>query len=223
VTIPLDLPGAMAETARTRMTEGFDVLKLKVGGGSAAEDVDRIVAVHGATAGAAALRLDANQAWSARQAVEVMAALHDRGVRVEVLEQPVAAGDLRAMRWVRDRVGCPVMADESVVTPQDVLRVIDAEAADLVNVKIAKHGGIRAAQQVIAVAAAGGLPCVVGSMMEPPSTLAASVALAATLPWPSAHDLDAALWLAPDTFPAGTTRLDYAPPDVRVCPTVTGA
>lgn len=89
----------------------------------------------------------------------------------------------------------------------------ELEAADLVNLKLAKHGGLLRTREVAAVAESVGLACSVGSMMEAAHGVAASVALASTLPWSGAHDLDAARWLAgrrADTDPA----VEYRPPMV---------
>jgi L-alanine-DL-glutamate epimerase-like enolase superfamily enzyme len=117
------------------------------------------------------------------------------------------------MRYVRQRIPYPVMADESIRTPADVLRVAEREAADLVNLKLAKHGGLLRTREVAAVAEAVGLGCSLGSMMEAVDGVAASVALASTLPWSGAHDLDAARWLA-GRRTAGEPVVEYRPPMV---------
>ncbi len=211
VTVSLAAPDRMATAAARRADEGYTALKLKVGTGPTAIDVGRVLAVRDAAPGCT-LRLDANQAWTADQAVRVLDSLHRHGVVVEFVEQPVAAGDIRGLRWVRARSPFPIMADESVVEPRDVLRLAEAEAADMINIKLAKHGGLAAARRVIAVAEAADLPCMVGSMLELPATIAASVALAATTEWPAAHDLDAAAWLRSGAPGPG---VEYRPPLVR--------
>src|SRR2546421_10266524 len=70
------------------------------------------------------------------------------------------------MAEVRRRSGIPVMADESVFTPQDALEVIRQQAADVLSLYPGKHGGIRATQQIARMAEAAGIPCTIGSNLE---------------------------------------------------------
>jgi muconate cycloisomerase len=58
------------------------------------------------------------------------------------------------------------MADESVFTPQDVLDVIRAGAADVLSLYPGKHGGVRATQSLARMAEAAGIPCTIGSNLE---------------------------------------------------------
>jgi L-alanine-DL-glutamate epimerase-like enolase superfamily enzyme len=193
VTISLGEPEAMASEALRRCDQGFEVLKLKVGP-DPADDVSRVRAVAAATEGRAALRLDANQAWTLRQAQWVLGTLEREGLDLDLVEQPVQASDLRGLARVRAAVPWPVLADEAVRTAADVLRLVELEAADAVNVKLAKCGGLRPAADVVAVARAAGLGVVVGCMREPPSAVAAAVAFAAAAAPGTVHDLDAALF-----------------------------
>jgi L-alanine-DL-glutamate epimerase-like enolase superfamily enzyme len=196
VTVSLDAPAVMAEAAAARVADGFDVLKIKLGG-DPDSDLRRVVAVHDAAGGRAALRLDANQAWTAKAALAVLDGLERAGIAVEMVEQPVAARDLAGMAAVTRHGPVAVLADESVHSARDVLVVAEAGAADLVNLKLAKCGGLRAARDVLATAGACGLGVVVGCMLEPGRAVAAAAAVALTLPEGPAHDLDAA-WLAAD-------------------------
>src|SRR5207249_4370859 len=75
-------------------------------------------------------------------------------------------GDHRAMAAVRRRVGIPVMADESVFTPQDAFEVLRAGAADVLSLYPGKHGGVRTAQAIARMAEAAGVPCTAGSNLE---------------------------------------------------------
>jgi L-Ala-D/L-Glu epimerase len=211
LTISVDTPQAMARRARQAVAEGFGTLKLKLA--DAALDVERVAAVHAAVngavngAGAAAatapganpgpvvLRLDANQAWTELQAVQVLEAIAALGIGIELVEQPVAAADLPGMAFVRRRSPFPVLADESAFTAEDIRRIADADAADLVNVKLLKCGGLGPAREAIAACAETGLGVLIGCMLEPAEGAAAARALAAAATaGPLAHDLDAA-WL----------------------------
>src|SRR5690606_26553503 len=90
----------------------------------------------------ALLRLDANQGWTAKEAVHAIRSLEDAGVRLDLVEQPVKARDLEGMRYVTERVHTPIMADESVFGPMEVLEIIRLRAADIINIKLMKTAGI---------------------------------------------------------------------------------
>ncbi|WP_331772388.1 GNAT family N-acetyltransferase (plasmid) [Embleya sp. NBC_00888] len=198
LTISLDDPPTMAAAAREAVAEGFDTLKLKLA--DPEHDVERVAAVHAGLGGAsrtAVLRLDANQAWTRDEAVRTLDRIAALDIDIELVEQPVAAGDIDGLAYLRARSPWPVLADESVFTADDVRRVADASAADLVNLKLLKCGGLGPARDVIAACAEAGLGLVVGCMLEPEEGVAAAHALAAAASTgPHAHDLDAGWWTA---------------------------
>jgi L-Ala-D/L-Glu epimerase len=201
------------EVAERRVAEGFDVLKMKVGTGDAITDVARVKSLRRAIGPDPVIRLDANQGWSARTTVQVIRGLEDAGLGVELVEQPVPAADLRAMAWIRDRVNTPILADESVYGIRDLVEVIRRGAADLVNVKLAKCGGICNARTMLELARAHGLGTVVGSMMETHVGVGAAAALVAAYPTSTVSDLDAAWWLAKPVVEGG---ISYDGPIVRL-------
>ncbi|WP_320066976.1 dipeptide epimerase [Micromonospora sp. RTGN7] len=185
----------LAASARQRRAEGFSVLKLKVGT-DAAGDLERVRAVRAAVGPDTLIRLDANQGWTPREAVRVIRGIEDAGLDVELVEQPVAGWDLDGLAWVSDRVGVPILADESVFGVRDLVEVIRRRAADMVNVKLAKCGGLHTARTLLDLAAAHGVGTVVGSMMESQVGLGAAASLVAAYPTTAVSDLDAAWWLA---------------------------
>ena len=85
---------------------------------------------------------------------------------LELVEQPLAADDLEGLRFVRERVSLPIMADESVWTPADALNCIRHQAVDVFNVYVSEAGGLGAAARIFAIAEAARLPCIIGSMPE---------------------------------------------------------
>ncbi|MEU4678187.1 dipeptide epimerase [Micromonospora sp. NPDC023737] len=195
VTLAAGEAADLAETAGKRHAEGFDVLKLKVGT-DAAGDLERVRAVRAAVGPHARVRLDANQGWTAREAVRVIRGIEDAGLDVELVEQPVARWDLDGLAWVSDRVDVPILADEAVFGVRDLVEVIRRRAADLVNVKLAKCGGLHPARTMLELAAAHGLGTVVGSMMESEVGIGAAASLVAAYGTTAVPDLDAAWWLA---------------------------
>lgn len=198
LTVGVDSPSAMAAAAREAVTEGFGTLKLKLA--DPETDVQRVADVHAALGGAdrtALLRVDANQAWSPADAVRVLDRIAALGIDLELVEQPVRADDIAGLARVRQASPWPVLADESVFTAEDVRRVADASAADLVNLKLLKCGGLGPARDVVAACAETGLGLVVGCMLEPAEGVAAARHLAAAAAeGPMAHDLDAGWWAA---------------------------
>jgi L-Ala-D/L-Glu epimerase len=202
VTLPVGEPAELADAARSRTTDGFTVLKLKVGT-DAATDVERVRAVRAAVDKNIRIRLDANQGWTAREAVRVISSLEDAQLDIELVEQPLPAEDLDGMAWVTARVSTPVMADESVYGVRDLVEVMHRRCADLVNVKLAKCGGLSVARTLLEVARTHGLGTVVGSMMETHIGVGAAASLVAAHPTTAVPDLDAAWWAASPSVVGG--------------------
>ncbi|WP_432950100.1 mandelate racemase/muconate lactonizing enzyme family protein [Kribbella sp. CA-253562] len=195
VTLSAGDADALVNAATDRLRDGFGVLKLKVGTGDAAADFERVRRVREAVGPEPRIRLDANQGWNRRDAVTAIRAMEDAGCAIELVEQPVAAADLDAMAWIADRVSTPILADESVYGVRDLVNVIRCGAADLVNVKLAKCGGLGPARTLLELARAHGLGAIVGSMMESHVGVGAAAALVAAYPTTAVNDLDAAWWL----------------------------
>ncbi len=161
---------------------GCTTAKVKVAerGQSLADDVARVAAVRDVMGPSARVRVDANGAWSVDDALVALGRL--AGSDLEYAEQPCATvEELRDLRMslARNGIDVPIAADESIRKAEDPLRVRDLEAADLVVVKVAPLGGVRAA---LAVVEACGLPAVVSSALDTSVGISAGVALAAALP-----------------------------------------
>ena len=106
----------------------------------------------------------------------------------------VSARMRATVRWVRSRVELPIMADESCYGPFDLERIIRLEAADLVNVQLAKCGSLTVGRAMLRRAHEVGLGTIVGSMMESHVGLGAAASLVAAEPTSEVSDLDAAWW-----------------------------
>ncbi|KAF1688313.1 dipeptide epimerase [Pseudoxanthomonas taiwanensis] len=178
ITISVDHIDKMVADSIAAVERGFDSLKIKVGK-DIGLDIERVKAIHAAVEGRALLRLDANQGWTAKQAVYAMHALEDAGVMLELLEQPVKAADIDGLKYVTDRVHTPVMADESVFGPTQVFDLIQRRAADIINIKLMKTGGISHAVRIADIASAYGVQCMMGCMLESAISVAAAVHVAA--------------------------------------------
>ncbi|GAB3396484.1 L-Ala-D/L-Glu epimerase [Humibacter soli] len=194
---------ALVRTAVRHRDAGFHTLKLKVGAGG--DDIAAMRAARDAVGPDVTLRADANQGWAPEQAVDVIRAWEDLGLAVQLIEQPVHRDDLEGLAFVTANVETPVLADESVWTSRDAREVIARNAADLINIKLAKTGGIREALAVRDLAASAGIATIVGCMMESQVGIAAVAAVAASIDAVAAvdgssagiaHDLDAGLWMS---------------------------
>ncbi|MBG3849549.1 dipeptide epimerase [Xanthomonas sp. WHRI 8391] len=177
ITISVDAIDTMVADALSALARGYGSLKIKVGKDSDS-DVERIKAIHAAVAGRASLRLDANQGWTPKQAVRTMRTLEDAGIVMELVEQPVKAADIDGLAFVTARIDTPVMADESVFSPIQAIELIQRRAADIVNIKLMKTGGLSNAIRIADIAALYGVPCMIGCMIESSISVAAAVHLA---------------------------------------------
>jgi len=212
MSLSADEPAVMAGLAEGYVKDGFDTLKLKLS--QEFDPVAVVAAVRAAVGSQVALRVDANQAWGPAEAIAFICACEDAGYGLELVEQPVAAADIAGLAAVRAAGQTPVMADESAKSYADVARVIDAGAADIICVKLAKCGGLAEGKAIVEQVHAAGLGVVIGCMMESPVGVAAAAALAAATVPGTVHDLDAPLWLAPAAVKAAAVGASFSGPDI---------
>lgn len=177
LTISVNAIDLMVADALNAVARGFTALKVKLGK-DIDIDIERVKSIHAAVAGRASLRLDANQGWTAQQTVHALQTLEQAGILPELIEQPVQAHDLEGMRYIRERVQTPLMADESAFDARAVAEIIRRGAADIINIKLMKCGGITHALQIADLAAAHGLQCMMGCMLEGGISVAAAVHVA---------------------------------------------
>ncbi len=175
---------------------GFRVLKVKVGTGSPEADEALVLRAYEASRGKARLRIDANQAWTPKQAVKLVSRLENRlGDLLELVEQPVPAWNLEGLWYVREHVETPVAADESARNIVEAARVAAMHAADVVNIKIMKAGGPLQAARIAATVSAHGLRVMWGCMVETSLGIAQAVHPAASSEATAYIDLDSPLFL----------------------------
>ena len=198
VTVNLAPVKETVEQGRDRARHGFRLLKVK-GGVDPEEDVRRIHALRQALPGLT-LRLDADQGYSVRQALDVAHALQDE---LEMLEQPTPAADLDALEAVTRHCGIPVLADESVTGPQSALKIASRRAAHGLSIKLVTCGGLHCAHQVDSIARAAGLATMVGCINEPALLIAAGLGLALSSPNVRYCDLDGHFDLVGDPTQVG--------------------
>ncbi|WP_050183677.1 dipeptide epimerase [Domibacillus robiginosus] len=194
LTISINESSIMVKDAVEAVKKGFTALKIKAGL-NAEKDYKGILAIREAVGKEIEIRVDANQGWTKKEAVRIINQWQHAGLNIELIEQPVKAGDLESLKYVTDHVETPIMADESVFSPEQALELVQRRAVDWINIKLMKAGGILRAMQVADIAQAGGIPCMIGSMMESSIGVMAAAHIAAAHPNIKKIDLDAPLWL----------------------------
>lgn len=202
LTISINEPEEMEADAVAAAEQGFSALKLKVGIDSE-KDVRRVACIRRAVGDKMKIRLDANQGWEVDEAIRTITRLEDMGLDIELVEQPVKARDFEGLKRVKDNVNTVIMADESLFSPHDALDLLQMQAADLLNIKLMKCGGIYNALKIAAIAETYGVECMLGSMVESKISLTAAAHLAAAKKIITRVDLDAAILLAEDPVMGG--------------------
>lgn len=202
ITISVNPVDEMVADSLDAVKQGFRILKVKVGKEGRA-DVERIAAIRAAVGPDVVIRVDANQGWNAKQAVRIISAMEDKGLNIELVEQPVPAHDLEGMRAICRQVETPILADESVFCAEDAIHIIQTGAADLVNIKLMKTGGIGKALQICSIAEIYGVQCMMGCMLESRLSVAAGAHLAAAKGCITLCDLDGPSLCSVDPYTGG--------------------
>jgi muconate cycloisomerase len=141
-----------------------NTFKVKIGAQAPEADMARMRRLSSALEGRATLIVDANQAWDETTALRCLPVLAEIGVTL--VEQPLPAWDLLGMGRLRAQSSVPLMADECVFSTHEMLDVVRAGAADVVSLKLVKHGGLLATRDVAAVAVAAGISLYGGCLLE---------------------------------------------------------
>ncbi len=202
LTISVNGVEEMVEDSLKAVSQGFGILKIKVGKDGAG-DVERIRAIRQAVGPDIKLRIDANQGWSPKEAVRIIRTMEDMGIGMDLVEQPVKAHDFDGMKFVTGQVDTPILADESVFSSEDAIRIIQERAADLINIKLMKTGGIYEALKICAIAESFGVECMIGCMLESKIAVSAAAHLAAGKGIITRADLDGPSLCREDPYTGG--------------------
>lgn len=202
-TVSVNGPEEMGEDAVSYVQQGFDVLKVKVGKDDISTDIERIREIRSRIGKKIKIRLDANQGWKPKEAIEAIRKMEAMDLNIELVEQPVKAWDIEGLKQVTDGVDTLIMADESVFTPKQAFEVIKTRSADLINIKLMKSGGIYQAQIINQLAEVCGMECMVGSMIETKIGISAAAHFAASKKNITRFDFDAPLMLAKEAVEGG--------------------
>ena len=179
--VSMKSPAEMAADAARHAAAGFTTIKLKVGEADRYRiDAERIAAVRTALGPDIGIKIDVNQGWRT-PGVAIAAIRASIEHAPDYYEQPVAQWDIAGLAEVRRQTGAIIMADEACHGPREMLRIAEARAADLVNIKLMKTGGLFRAFQLNAIAETAGIRAQVGTMVESSIASAAGLHLAMAL------------------------------------------
>jgi len=188
--------------AQNILDAGFNAIKLKVGRPGLL-DVAHVAAVRELVGPDVAIKMDSNQGWDYPTAVANIKAM--ASLNLEYAEQPLAVWDYDNMARLRDKMDLPICADESVFDHHDALKLIRLGAADYLNIKLGKAGGIHTGLKINAIAEAAGAKCMIGCFAESRLGLSAAAHLAMARPNIHFIDLDSCYHFKSDPVTGGVT------------------
>lgn len=207
ITVGIQTPEKMAETARKYVQDwGYRILKIKVGI-DPEEDLRALGLIRQAVGPDIRLRVDANQGYTVSRAIYALEGMKKYGV--EAAEQCLPDWDMEGAAYLRQKVsGIQLMLDESIHTTKDAARACRLKAADILNIKLMKCGGLYRGAQISTLAENFGLTCMVGCMLESKIAITAGLSLVASRKNITEADCDSFLYYkdADTGMPGGFER-----------------
>lgn len=200
MSIPIVTPEHGYELAKDVAARGITTIKIKVGG-DIRDDVARVEAIREAAPGLG-LTLDANQGYTANEALLCLEALNDHDIRPLMMEQPVHKDDYEGLRYVTQHTTIPIAADESASSAANVAHLIAMGAANVINIKLMKSSFVEALD-IAALCRATHTQLMIGAMMESRLATSAAAHFVAGLGGFRYVDLDTPMLLAEDPFTGG--------------------
>ena len=200
LTIPIGTKEESMGLLEKYQDSGASIIKVKVGK-DVISDAERIKYIAENLREGVRFFVDANQGYSLRDAIKIARVLEK--YEAIFFEQPMNRSDLNGARELKRKSSIPVMLDESISSPMDVINAIRMEAADMINVKLSKSGGIHQAIKVLTVAQAAGMDAMVGCMLESKLGIAASLVVANSVNNVKFTDLDGFTYLSQQPFTGG--------------------
>ena len=202
ITISVNDPETMAKDAADAIARGYDCLKVKVGK-EPEKDIARLSAIREVVPKKTLIRIDANQGWEPKEAVRILNGMQERGLDIEFVEQPVKGHDIEGLKYVTERSYVPVLADESVFSVEDAFKILQMRAADMINIKLMKCGGLYNGLKIATAAEVYGVECMIGCMLEAKISVNAAVHLACAKQIITKIDLDGPVLCSEDPIIGG--------------------
>ena len=199
-TVSIGTPEKMAADAVKIKDQGYPAIKVKLGK-NGAEDVERIRAIRAAVGTEIPIRIDANQGWKVKEAIETLQALAT--FDIQHCEEPIARWKFMQLKKVRKHSPIPIMADECCGDEHDAARLIELKACDYMNIKLGKSGGIFKALKMVRMSEAAGIHLQVGAFMESRLAMTAFAHFSLCSPSIEHYDFDTALMFVEDPVTGG--------------------
>ena len=155
---------AMVEEAKQQRDRGYFLLKCKIGSAHAETDVENVAAIRAVLGQGIAFRVDGNAGMRYSEALSRLKRMVEP-YQLEFVEQPVAIWDLEGMARLSDVLSVPIMADESANSIHAVMELVKRKAASIIDIKLAKMGGIHSARKIAAIAEAAGISLYAGGQV----------------------------------------------------------
>ena len=174
ITISLNDKKTMLEDAKKAFENGYDILKIKLG-----SDISHAIEVTKSLSfelPEAVLLIDADQAWGLKDSLQYVNAVKE--LKIELIEQPVIASDLESLKLITKASKIPILGDEAAFNLEDVKKIYENQAADMINIKLMKCGGVSKAIEILEYAREKKITCMLGSMLEGPLSINAALKLA---------------------------------------------
>lgn len=174
ITISLKDADEMLEDSKSAFESDMKLLKVKLGD-NITHSIEVIQRISKELPNAEIL-VDANQAWSLDDSLKFVNAMQD--IKIELIEQPVVADDLKGLKTITNATKIPILADEAAFNLADVKKVVESISADMINIKLMKCGGLTNAVKILEYAREHKVICMLGSMLEGPISINAALHLA---------------------------------------------
>lgn len=204
ITISVNSPDEMMKDSIEAVEAGFNILKTKVGT-DVNLDIQRVKAIREAVGKNIIIRVDANQGWKPKEAVRIIRKFEDLDLGIELVEQPVKYWDIEGLKFVTDNVDTDILADEAVFGPLEAMKLIEMRAADLINIKLMKCGGLYNAAKICSIAETRGIECMMGCMLESKIGITAAASFTGGKKNITRADLDTVNLLAEDPIIGGAS------------------
>jgi o-succinylbenzoate synthase len=187
ITIGINEPKIMLEKALQYVKAGYRQLKIKVGL-DFGKELRALEEIRNSLPKNVDIKVDANQGWNINETINNITQLEK--INIRVVEQPIKSWNIDGLAYIRQKVKANIMADESVHSPNDTIKLIKCEAADLINIKLMKSGGIYPALKINTIAESNNINCMVGCMTETKIAINAAAHLVASQKNITMADLD---------------------------------
>lgn len=174
-------PEGDIEEAKGHVSRGnYPNFKTKSGKEAPEDDAVRSIHIAEGIRGVSTIGIDPNGSWDRITAVKWMDAFFEVGI--DFLEQPLPPEDIDGLAKLSSMKKVPIMADESLATVQDALRLAKKKTADIFSLKIHKSGGMKNTIKIAGIAEAAGISCFGGTSLESSIGTAACLHAYASIP-----------------------------------------